>query len=186
VLDVGFSDHEYSPVDNYLEKRYSWPSQITALGIDTPQEFPMRYPTVSVRQYLGGTMPFGDREFDVAWSNAVLEHVGDYEAQVVFVRELARVSDAIFLTTPNRAFPVEMHTRLPLIHWLPKRHFDRAARAFGKGWAAGSYMNLVGRTALRRVCAEAGVHARIVPNRFGPFTLDFVVIARRDADGGWR
>lgn len=26
----------------------------------------------------------------------------------------------IFLTTPNRSFPVEFHTQLPLVHWLLK------------------------------------------------------------------
>ena len=26
----------------------------------------------------------------------------------------------ICLTTPNRWFPIEFHTALPLIHWLPK------------------------------------------------------------------
>jgi len=87
VLDVEFSDHEYSPVENYLEKRYPWPSQVTALGIDAPVEFPERYPSVAVRRYSGGPMPFGNREFDVAWSNAVLEHVGNHEAQVEFVRD---------------------------------------------------------------------------------------------------
>ena len=26
-----------------------------------------------------------------------------------------------FITTPNRFYPIEFHTKLPLIHWLPKR-----------------------------------------------------------------
>ena len=185
VLDAGFSDREYSPVDNYLEKRYPWLSQVTALGVDVPLAFPVRYPHVTARQYAGGHMPFDNREFDVAWSNAVLEHVGDREAQVAFVRELLRVSDAIFLTTPNRYFPVEVHTRIPFLHWLPKGIFDAVARAFGKGWATGGYMNLLGRIALESVVAEAGASARIIPNRMGPLVLDFVVVARRDADGEW-
>ena len=31
VLDVGFNATEYSPVDNFLEKHYPYPEQITAL-----------------------------------------------------------------------------------------------------------------------------------------------------------
>jgi SAM-dependent methyltransferase len=177
ILDVGFSDREYSPVDNYLEKRYPWPARITALGIDTPVEFPVRYPEVSVVQYSGGRMPFDDGAFDVAWSNAVLEHVGRHDAQVSFVRELMRVSGAIFLTTPNRFFPIETHTRLPLVHWCPARVFDAAARAAGKGWAAGGYMNLLGKSALRNVLSDAGADGQVICNRVGPFTLDFVVVA---------
>ena len=46
VLDVGFSDKEYSQTDNYLEKHYLYSENITALGIDEPNEFCRRYPTV--------------------------------------------------------------------------------------------------------------------------------------------
>lgn len=131
-------------------------------------------------------MPFRDREFDVAWSNAVLEHVGNHDAQVAFVREMSRVSDAIFLSTPNRFFPVETHTRLVLVHWLPNSAFDRVLRAVGMDWAAGSYMNLMGRAALARVLKDAGVCARIISNRIGPLALDFVAVGRRDPNGLWR
>jgi hypothetical protein len=40
------------------------------------------------------------------------------------VAECARVARKGFcLTTPNRWFPVEFHTQLPLLHWLPKAWF---------------------------------------------------------------
>jgi hypothetical protein len=40
ILDVGFSDREYSSTDNFLEKHYPYPGNITALGVDDPVEFP--------------------------------------------------------------------------------------------------------------------------------------------------
>ncbi len=49
-----------------------------------------------------------------------------------FVKELLRVRDAIFPTTPGRFFPFETHTRLPLIHWLPESIFDSLARRLGE------------------------------------------------------
>jgi SAM-dependent methyltransferase len=186
VCDVGFSDREYSGVDNYIERFYPWPGSLTAVGIDEPLEFPRRYPGVKVVRYDGVTLPFAEREFDVVWTNAVLEHVGDRSRQVAFVRQLMRVSDGLFLTTPNRYFPVETHTHVPLAHWLPKRAFDLTLRLLGRAWAAGDYMHLLGRSGLRRVLEEAGVrNARIIVNRIGPFGLDFVVIARRDSAGSW-
>ena len=63
--------------------------------------------------------PFDDGSFDVVFSNAVIEHVGDRERQGQLVREALRVGRRVFLTTPNRWFPVEVHTRLPFVHWLP-------------------------------------------------------------------
>ena len=64
-------------------------------------------------------LPFPDGAFDVVHSNAVIEHVGGRERQEAFVREALRVGRRVFLTTPNRWFPIEVHTRLPLVHWLP-------------------------------------------------------------------
>ena len=44
VLDIGFSNMEYSLVDNFLEKNYPYPANITALGIDADDLFKQRYP----------------------------------------------------------------------------------------------------------------------------------------------
>lgn len=49
----------------------------------------------------------------------MIEHVGSREAQKAFVAELARVAKVVFLTAPNRWFPVEHHTGLPLAHYHP-------------------------------------------------------------------
>ena len=44
ILDVGFSENEYSEIDNFLQKHYPHPEKTTALGIDTPNKFLERYP----------------------------------------------------------------------------------------------------------------------------------------------
>lgn len=177
VLDVGFSDKEYSKTDNYIEKHYPYPENITALGIDTPKEFSVRYPEVKAVRYDGGQFPFAEKEFDVCWSNAVLEHTGDRSKQVQFLRETARVARKTFITTPNRLFPVEVHTRVPLLHFLPKQVFDRYLRLTGKEWAAGDYMNLLSYHQLSGILEDAGIKScTIIRNRLLGFTLDFVII----------
>ena len=46
--------------------------------------------------------------------------------RATFLQELMRVARHGYVTTPNRYFPVETHTRVPLLHiLLPKRIFDR-------------------------------------------------------------
>ncbi len=179
VLDVGYQDVQYQAADNYIEVHYPWPAQITALGIEEPIHFSQRYPEVKVVTYDGvSAWPFADQSFDVVWSNAVLEHVGDREAQLHFLREARRVGRRVFLTTPNRGFPIEVHSRMPLIHWGPKPFLDWALTAAGKACFAGDYMRLLGIRELRALLREAGYgeSAHIVRNRLGGPTLDFVVV----------
>ena len=80
-------------------------------------------------------MPFPDGAFDVVHSNAVIEHVGGATRQRLMVSEALRVARRAFVTTPNRRFPIEVHTRLPLVHWLPDGLADRAYDAAGKPFA---------------------------------------------------
>lgn len=91
-------------------------------------------------------LPFGDGEFDVVFSNAVIEHVGGRERQRRLVSEALRVGRRIFLTTPNRLFPLEVHTRLPFVHWLPDEASDRVYALLGR--AAGTDLHLLSRRTL--------------------------------------
>ena len=181
VLDVGFQDAQHQAADNFIESHYQWPAQITALGIEEPTHFSERYPDVNTVVYDGRDFPFADQSFDIVWSNAVLEHVGDQYAQILFLREARRVGRSVFLTTPNRGFPIEVHSRLPLLHWLPKETFDSILCRIGMPQFAGDYMRLLRLGELRRLLAAAGfdpARTRIVRNRLAGPTLDFVVIAR--------
>lgn len=63
---------------------------------------------------------FEDKQFDIAHSNSVLEHVGDWPRMVQFSKELKRVSKSYFCQTPNYWFPIEPHCMTPFFHWLPK------------------------------------------------------------------
>jgi hypothetical protein len=177
VLDVGFTGKEFREGDNFLEKHYPYPSQITALGIDAPEAFAERYPEVSVVLYDGNRFPFRDQEFDVCWSNAVLEHVGNRERQALFVREIRRVAKLAFVTTPNKNFPVELHTRTPLLHFLPQPWFEAYLSRTGKRWATGGYMNLLSPRGVREVLADAGIgRYRLIKNRLGGFIVDIVIV----------
>jgi SAM-dependent methyltransferase len=137
VLDVGadelgFGDGDGCGTLNFFEERYPWPERITALGLHDGAGFRERYPHIPYVQGDACALPFADGAFDVVFSNAVIEHVGDRERQRRFVSEALRVGRRVFITTPDRRFPVEVHTRLPLVHWLPDRFSHRVYRALGK------------------------------------------------------
>lgn len=179
ILDVGYTDLEYTGYDNYLEKHYPHPENITALGVVEPKEFAARYPKVRTVQYDGTVFPFADKQFDICWSNAVIEHVGNFEKQVFFLKEVKRVAKSAYLTTPNRYFPIEVHTRLPFLHWLPREIFNRILVAVGKDYAAGDYMFLLSLGDVKRLLAAAGIaDYTIIKNRFFGFTMDFAVAMR--------
>lgn len=76
----------------------------------------------------GRSLPFASGSFDWVFSNAVIEHVGDWEDQVRFANEVRRVaSRGYFVTTPNRYFPLEPHTLIPFYQFLPVSVQQRVA-----------------------------------------------------------
>jgi SAM-dependent methyltransferase len=177
ILDVGFTEREYGDTMNYIEKHYQYQDKITALGVIEPVEFKKRYPKVHAVKYDGGRFPFADKEFDICWSNAVIEHVGDREKQLSFLKEISRTSRRAFITTPNRLFPIEVHTKTPLLHFLPKSIFHTYLRMIGKKWATGNYMNLLAFRDLKSLLQDAGISwYKIVRNRLMLFTMDFILV----------
>jgi ubiquinone/menaquinone biosynthesis C-methylase UbiE len=104
-------------------------------------------------------LPFEHDAFDFVHSSAVLEHVGSREQQARFLREAWRVArKGIFIATPDRRFPIEFHTLLPVIHWLPMRLYRRLLNAIGYYFFADeSNLNLMSRRALARAARAAGI-----------------------------
>ena len=122
VVDVGVTDAPFGggSSDNFFEAMYPWPERITAVGNTELDRFTAAFPRVQAVRADGRELPFADGSFDLGFSNAVVEHVaGGRDGQRQFVHELCRVARRVFVTTPNRWFPLEVHTLLPLVHWLP-------------------------------------------------------------------
>jgi SAM-dependent methyltransferase len=122
VVDVGVTDAPFGSgsTDNFFEAMYPWPERITGVGHTELDAFAAAFPQVRAVRADGRDLPFGAGEFDFGFSNAVVEHVaGGREGQQRFVHELCRVARRVFVTTPNRWFPLEVHTLLPFVHWLP-------------------------------------------------------------------
>jgi Methyltransferase domain len=135
VVDVGAADagfaaergHGYTY--NFFEELYPWRHRITAVSDRPLDRFVDVFPEIRCVVADGRQLPFADGAFDVAFSNAVVEHVGSREDQRRFVEELCRVARRVFLTTPNRLFPLEVHTLVPFAHWLPRPAADHVFAA---------------------------------------------------------
>ena len=161
ILDIGTCD-EITPEANMLQQMHPHPARITCTSIGDGAPILAAYPSVRhVRIVPGEPLPFADAQFEIAFSNAVIEHVGSAAAQQAFVRELCRVSRRAYVTAPNRMFPIEHHTRIPFVHWLPKPWFRALLRrtrfAF---YASEENLNHVSAAQLR-ACFPAGRQPRI-------------------------
>jgi hypothetical protein len=168
IVDVGVGDTGFDTEPgvalshNFFEAMYPWPEQITAVSDVPLPNFAQEFPEIPPVTASGTNLPFEDDSFDIAFSNAVLEHVGGREEQRRFVHELCRVAPKVFVSTPNRRFPVEVHTLVPFLHWLPRRARDRTFAALGRdAWEGVELLN-------RRELLElfpAGAQARVVESR---------------------
>jgi hypothetical protein len=156
ILDVGVAADDAYESSNYLEQWYPEKTAITAVGIDDAAYLEREYGVRFVRAN-GRYLPFRDRAFDIVHSSAVLEHVGSLQDQIAFVQECCRVArKRIFLTTPNRWFPIEFHTVLPVVHWLPKKTFRALMRATGYSFfAEESNLNLLSIKEVRAISGQA-------------------------------
>ena len=76
-----------------------------------------------------------------------------------FLSEAWRIArKGIFVTTPNRWFPVEFHTVLPLLHWLPPRLYRSLLARLGREFfACENHLNLLSRRDLAQLAAEVGI-----------------------------
>lgn len=183
LLDVGATSERSYEASNYVEAWYPHKDRITAVGLDDASFLEEAYPGLRFVQADGRDLPFADREFDVVHSSAVLEHVGAYENQIGFIRECGRVAGkALYMTTPNRWFPVEFHTVLPLVHWLPKPAFRALMRSTGRAFfAEEANLNLMGAGDLRRAAGAAlpDFDVRITSARLLGWPSNLLLAAKR-------
>ena len=90
------------------------------------------YPHVTPVVFDACHLPFKSKCFDVVYSNALVEHIPDRTDQKLFADEVRRVGKGWFVTTPNFWFPIDTHTSLPFVHWLPKRWRLAVFRSIGR------------------------------------------------------
>lgn len=160
ILDVGVSD-VLNDAANMLERKYPHRRNISAVGLGRASAFQAAYPDVAYTQIEANKpLPFADGAFEIATSNAVLEHVGSGANQAFFVSELCRVAAKVFISVPHRYFPVEHHTGLPILHfWRPS--FVLACKWLGKTeWTEDANLILMSRSNLAALVPD-GIRAEI-------------------------
>jgi len=155
VLDVGVSLDVSNPEANVLEQFYPHRERLVCAGIGDGAEVRKAYAGARFVQIEAHRpLPFADGEFDICYSNAVVEHVGSREQQRQFIAELCRVARRVFVVAPNRLFPIEHHTGLPFVHYLPLPAFRALLRRSPFAyWAEEAHLNPLDATDLEGLFA---------------------------------
>ena len=153
LIDIGTTnvdlDHE-----NYLIKKYPYKKCITCLSNQILSLIKKKFPQINTIRGDGRRMKLKDNRFDVVHSNATIEHVGNFNNQIKFVKEALRISKKyIFITTPNRNFFLDLHTVIPFIHWLPKKLHRLILRIIGHSFLSKEKnLNLLNSADLEKIC----------------------------------
>jgi hypothetical protein len=158
VLDVGVTAERDRVETNVFEEFYPFKNRLTALS---PQDASWIEENWEGMKYVYGNgceMPFENNQFDLVVSFAVIEHVGSLDKQKKFLAECVRVAKKyVFIATPNRGYPIEFHSVLPLIHWLPKPIHRKILKLFRYDFLAEeSNLNLLSKKTLVQLCKEIG------------------------------
>lgn len=179
-LDVGVAEEtkkvsERCPALNLFLKTFRYqPENYTGLGIQDLSGMDQLYPGKRFVQYSGERFPFKDNEFDWVFSNAVIEHVGDDNAQVQFVNEMIRVGKQVFFTTPNKYFPVESHTNF-FLHWNNSLFYNWCIKH--KPWCTKASVYLFSASRLESIMKQSGTNSyKIYRNRLLGMTMTFTVV----------
>jgi hypothetical protein len=77
---------------------------------------------------------FKNNQFDVVYSNSVIEHLGKLEDMQKMAQEIRRVGKYYFLQTPYLYFPIEPHFVFPLFQFLPIAWRVYLVRHYSLGW----------------------------------------------------
>jgi len=128
ILDVGGTTTFWEMMDFINEPNI----KITILNKSV---IDVHYPTIC--QHVGDARKmdeFKDNEFDVVFSNSVIEHVGDFEQQLQMANEIKRVGKTYYLQTPNYYFPIEPHFLFPFYQFIPRQIKLLLVQNLNLGW----------------------------------------------------
>jgi hypothetical protein len=120
ILDVGGSG-------DWDWESFGIHADVTSINLDPPPQNPKgRY----IQGDACNMYMFQDGEFDLVFSNSVIEHLPSKDHQQRMATEIQRVGTAYWVQTPNRHFPLELHLCFPFVQYWPRKW----RVAFAKVW----------------------------------------------------
>jgi SAM-dependent methyltransferase len=105
---------------------------VTIINVDT---ITVRYPNFRfIQMDVKNLNVFKDKEFDIVFSNSLIEHVGDFSEKKQIANQILRIGESIFIQTPNYYFPLEPHFLVPFFQFFPSTIKVWLLQHFNLGW----------------------------------------------------
>jgi len=132
VLDVGTTSDNLLESSNFLINQFKSikiKKSISDQKILDDNFFDMTFER-SITENLNDI--FDDLRSDLLVCSATIEHLGNFSNIKKGINNIVNLSDKYFIiTTPNRYHPIEFHTKIPFIHFLPKEFHRKLLKFFG-------------------------------------------------------
>ena len=182
VIDIGTTPSLDVEHNIFLEKTKN-NHKITCLSNQNCEILKKKYPNLKeIVVGDGKKTNLPDNSFEIVHSNATIEHVGSLENQLLFVKECLRISEKyVFIQTPNRFYPIDFHTTLPLIHWLPKNLHRKILKIIGlEFYSLEKNLNLLSENDIKNICKELNIHSyQIIKHKLFMLTSNLVLIIKK-------
>ena len=184
LLDIGTTPSLDNEQNIILEKTKN-NKNITCLSDQDCNNLQKKYP--NIKNFIIGNginTDFKDMSFDIVHSNATIEHVGSYDNQISFIKEAWRISkNYVFIQTPNRFYPIDFHTNLPLIHWLPKKIHRKILKFIGLNfYSSEENLNLLSESNLIDICKKLDIkNFKIIKHRLLFMTSNLILVITKSS-----
>jgi len=118
---------------------------------------------------------------DLVVSNATIEHVGGVLNQKKMIENIIKLTKKIFvITTPNRFHPIELHTKIPLIHWFPKSIYRKILKFLGLSFYANEEnLNLLTVDELKKILNSQKITYEIKFLKLFFFKSNIIIIGKK-------
>ena len=122
-----------------------------------------------------------DFSSDLVVSNATIEHVGNTLNQKKMLENVIKLTKKIFvITTPNRFYPIELHTKIPLIHWFPKSIYRKILKFLGLSFYANEEnLNLLSVNELKKMLDNHKITYEIKFLKLLFFKSNIIIVGRK-------
>jgi ubiquinone/menaquinone biosynthesis C-methylase UbiE len=181
VLDVGTSPLDIKS-ENIFLKKFKKHKKLTCLSNQDLKLIKKKFINFSYVIGDARKMKFKDNSFDVVHSNATIEHVGTNQMQLKFISECLRVSrQFVFITTPNKYFPVDFHTKIPFLHWLLHSIFNFILKLLGDNFFRHkTNLNLISFKKISAYCKKLKItNYKIIFHYFLFFKSNIILIIQK-------
>jgi hypothetical protein len=182
IIDIGTTP-SLDNIQNIILSKIKDNKKITCLSNLNCKILLKKYP--NIQKILigdGRNNKLPNNSFDIVHSNATIEHVGSYKNQLLFINECMRISKKyVFIQTPNRFYPIDFHTILPFIHWLPKNIHRIILNIIGLNfYSLEKNLNLLSENDLRNLCNELNIkNYKIIKYRLFFMTSNLILFIEK-------